>query len=316
MLGSIRGWRSWTVAFGLIAAGLLPAAGAAGVKPATDGVIVYLNLSALQLFTMLPTGLGAKQLTSTGNAPNGAAFSADGKEIAFTTVGVNGGAAQLWVVNTDGTNAHALPLAQSFSQLLDPTWSPDGRRIAFTATSAGPSPTLVLYAVNADGTSLQEITTTFGGHPAWSPDGKWIAFSALGTNTDTAGHQVSVISAVHPDGSGLHQVTPASGTGDDQEPVWSPDGKWIVFEHLGPDWMKHANYEQPLYEMHPDGSADNVFVGGSGVDFTGTFSPDGSRFVFERKATPTAQLGTIDIVDSKGGHLKRIGVGAVARWGA
>ena len=49
-----------------------------------------------------------------------------------------------------------------------PSWSPDGRRIAFHRRSA------VLDVVNADGSGQQNLTS--GSYPAWSPDGRRIAF--------------------------------------------------------------------------------------------------------------------------------------------
>jgi len=58
----------------------------------------------------------------------------------------------------------------------DPTWSPDGSRIAFNSTRNGPAE---LYVMNADDSSPTQITfyNSLGGtaiHADWSPDGQWI----------------------------------------------------------------------------------------------------------------------------------------------
>jgi hypothetical protein len=61
------------------------------------------------------------------------------------------------------------------SGITNPTWSPDGSRIAFTGLSAGVSN---LFVVNVDGTGLRRLTDGRAAalHPSWSPDGKSIAY--------------------------------------------------------------------------------------------------------------------------------------------
>ena len=58
-----------------------------------------------------------------------------------------------------------------------PTWSPDGRRIAFHSLRDF---TGEIYIMNADGSGLTRLTTNpgFDSGPAWSPDGSRIAFAA------------------------------------------------------------------------------------------------------------------------------------------
>jgi TolB protein len=76
-----------------------------------------------------------------------------------------------------------------------PTWSPDGKRLAFFSNSR-------LSVAKRDGSHLHTLSrlgagSPFGASPAWSPDGKWIAF---------AGGSHGEIYLVHPDGSGLHRL--------------------------------------------------------------------------------------------------------------
>ena len=60
-------------------------------------------------------------------------------------------------------------------EILSPTWSPDGRRVAFSALTGGTSD---LYMYDLEAKSLKPLTSDLFGdlHPAWSPDGRWIAF--------------------------------------------------------------------------------------------------------------------------------------------
>jgi Tol biopolymer transport system component len=99
-----------------------------------------------------------------------------------------------------------------------PTWSPDGKRIAFTCAGTGSLPGQPpngdLCIVGVDGSDFSRLTTTVASEsdPAWSPDGKRIAF--------TLGTQVALLELA----DGL--VTPLT---EGQEPAWSPDGSMLVF---------------------------------------------------------------------------------------
>jgi TolB protein len=92
----------------------------------------------------------------------------------------------------------------------DPTWSSDGRRIAFESKRGESSE---IYVMNADGGGQRRLTREGedGGDPAWAPDGRRIAF--VGDNG------VYVIRA---DGLGLRRLTRSR---DDRFPGWVPAGR-------------------------------------------------------------------------------------------
>jgi len=105
-----------------------------------------------------------------------------------------------------------------------PSFSPDGRRIAFTTDRLGHNE---VYIIDADGTNPQWITQ-FGGdlneelyraEPDWSPDGVTVAFQSR-----VAG--IFQIMSVNLRDNSSKRLTDA---GENESPSWAPDGRHLVF---------------------------------------------------------------------------------------
>jgi Tol biopolymer transport system component len=122
-----------------------------------------------------------------------------------------------------------------------PRWSPDGQSLAIEldryaevdqAMLSGSSIWIVSVPSSGAGV-LRQVTPwgTFGAYPDWRPDGFSLLFSTYDLDLfPTGGVGPSNLYTVHPDGSGLVQVT--SFTGPDAragQAGWTPDGSLILY---------------------------------------------------------------------------------------
>jgi len=149
------------------------------------------------------------------------------------------------VMRADGKNPHAITHRDD----IDPTWSPDGSRIAFASSRTGQRQ---LFIMNADGSDITQITdlNNMGGRSTWSPDGTKLAFYR-GPEGD---HNIFVVDV------NTKEVTRLTGGGDNLGPSWSPDGNWIAFTSF-----RDGNNE--IYIMHPDGTGVTRLTNNSTSDW-------------------------------------------------
>lgn len=181
-----------------------------------------------QLFEMNADGTGLTRLTNSHAEDLAPAYSPDGTRVAFSS-------------NRLGTwEIYALTLANGqVDQLTNlgdvagqgwPSWSPDGRAIAFE--SLGKANERDIFTMNADGTGVKNLTNSsaYDGAPVWSPDGQYIAFASnqAGTldifimrNDGSQVRRLTNIWAWGPSWSGLTVQTHSDNSG-----IASIVGKW------------------------------------------------------------------------------------------
>ena len=236
---------------------------------ATNGRIAFgINLNGnTDVYTARPDGQDLRRLTTDPGFDACAAYSADGRRIAYCS-GQGGGPVQVWTMKQNGTDKQQV--THLTGPATFPDFSPDGGKIVFTAKPAG-SPTRDIYVIDSDGSGLTQLTSgsVDNAYPAFSPDGTKIVFSSRRTGTS----QVWMMNA---DGSDQTQLT-FDAQPKDQVPDWSPDGSKIAYladthgiaDIVNPSWGD-------IWVMNADGS-DQHQIPHDATDYGTAWSPDGSR---------------------------------------
>lgn len=148
-------------------------------SPDSKWIAYYANPTdpVLELWVMRSDGSGKRRLVSNGGQfdPNSSydwpiVWSPNGKELAYT--GEDHGQVEVYVV--DVSSGHRRQLASSFSDAATPSWSPDGKTIAFVSNHDHTNlrmGALEIYRVSADDKRLRRLTfnQTDDSVPVWRP---------------------------------------------------------------------------------------------------------------------------------------------------
>jgi dipeptidyl aminopeptidase/acylaminoacyl peptidase len=153
----------------------------------------------------------------------GATWSPDGKTVAF--VSNLSGRNNLWLVPSEG--GWPMQLTVSDQRQSSPTWSPDGKWIAYMSDYDGDEQWDIFLVSPKTGqvvnlTNTREIAEE---NPAWSPDGRYLAYIVKPKTSSV--FEIDVYDTVLRDVKHL-----TTGTAPDRmnfEPIWSADGKFIVY---------------------------------------------------------------------------------------
>ena len=271
--------------------------------------LVHGDLSSI--YTVRPFGGGLRRLTVPPTrqelgGDSGPAWSPDGRRIVFER--------DLTYWGADRYRLAAVPAAGGLSRQLTkgpydvmPTFSPNGRRIAFVRGGA----TVSLYTIDRLGRhATRLLADALDISPAWSHDGRTIAFSRLADPSLPIDQATLYLADA--DGSHVRQLgqVPVMGV----SPAWSPDGRKIAF-------VSFADHDDPacpadscpssgeIYVVNADGTGLTRLTSSQADDEHPTWSPDGSRIAFASGFALVSQGHPpwLVTIPSGGGSATRIG---------
>ena len=257
------------------------------------------------------------------------------------------GRKEVWVMDYDGANQHALTSLGSIS--LTPRWSPDASRIAFTCFEPANnvvSAQICMYSFDAGKVVSFARYKGTNSSPAWSPDGMQVMFSSsmqgapalyvsdasgnrpkrltyTGSGGDTSpawnprtGTTVAFIS----DRGGLPQLYMMNADGTNTEkidlpdkgyivdPAWSPNGQLLAFAWRRPS----GNYD--IYVMDASSRRIIELTRDMGRNERPSWAPDGRHIVFESTRGGSRQIWTMLADGSQPHQLTTSGHNESPNW--
>jgi len=229
----------------------------------------------------------AEQLTFEKQRMRSIAMSPDREWIAFSSN--RGGMWDIWIVNKSGKGLRQVT-ADSTNKNW-PSWSPDGKRIAFSRRTPGSKADICVISVNGG------LSTLLAPHPAgdyaptWSPDGKEIAFmSYRNGNAD--------LWVVPANGGEARQLTTHQAR--DVLPKYSPDGKMISF-------LSDRTGAFEIYLLADSNEEPRQLTRiGAANWFDYTWSPDGKTIYLSYDPGRDADTPILAAVNVSDGSLRKI----------
>jgi len=189
------------------------------------------------------------------------------------------GGQRIAIANADGSGERFVTVEAS---AIDPSWSPDATRLAFTGVDYGENGNVEdasLYVTQADGSNYTRIGP--GSQPDWSPRADWIVY----TSNPARSGGVAGIWRMHSDGSGNAPVV-RSGA----DPAFAPSGKRVVFV---------SDDGKAIYAVSLHGGRLHRVVRDSRAKSSPVFSADGRSIVY-------STADALWKVPARGGKPKRI----------
>jgi imidazolonepropionase-like amidohydrolase/Tol biopolymer transport system component len=224
--------------------------------------------------------------------------SPDGTMIAFTLLG------DIYTMPITGGTPKRI--AEGLAWEVQPRFSPDGTRIAFTSDRAGGDN---IWVMNVDGSDKRQVTKEdfrLLHQPAWSPDGRFIAAKKHFTTERSAG--TGEIWLYHVSGGGGVQVVERASERLQKElgePVFAPDGSAIYYTRnttSGPIFEYAQDSNAGIFAIERKDLATGevtTAVSGYGGAVRPAPSPDGKEIAFVRRDKDRSQLWVKDMASGR-----------------
>lgn len=232
----------------------------------------------MKLYRISPDGRECQPLLLLEHTQGTPAFSPDGRKLAFSSS--HGGSIDLWVMDLE--TRRLTRLTHDEERDVWPAWSPDGKRILFTKRISSTRTTLFLLDLERGEEREFCPELSWGRCGSWSPDGKQVVFVSSGHEGESRGLWVAEADGTHP--RELYQ-----SPGRDDEPCWSPDGRFIAFSSDQGGVMNLWLLEVETKRAFP------LTFFTEGWASSPCFSPDGEWIVFARKVGSNSVLSKVKV---------------------
>ena len=196
--------------------------------------------------------------------------------IAYVEIGT-GETYSLIVADADGYNAQ--PVLQSKQPIMSPSWSPDGKFLAYVSFEHTQPAIYMQTLANGQRTLLSQ-QTGINGAPAFSPDGKSLA---LTLSTSPGNPDVYVMSLANKQ---LRRITTSDAI--DTEPVWSPDGASLYF-------TSDRGGTPQIYKVAAQGGEPQRVTFDGSYNANPRVSPDGKTLAFVHRENGDLHIAVMDL---------------------
>jgi Tol biopolymer transport system component len=250
----------------------------------------------VEVFVALRDGTGLRQLTqSTSGSSGSAVICGNGSKVVFTSVAdLTGGNAdhsqEIFVIGWDGTGLRQL--TSTPGSCGSPHISDDGTRVVFTSsldlTGGNADLSSEVFAINADGTGLRQLTSSTGSSVApWiAGNGSKVVFQSNGNPTGGNADLGDEVFVVNWDGTGLKQLTNSKillgGDGSSAAPSIDDAGTNVVFHSNQLVGLTNLDANDEIWKIRSDGTGLAALT--SSLLALGSFYPaisgDGTRVAF------------------------------------
>jgi Tol biopolymer transport system component len=241
------------------------------------------------LYRVRPDGTDLERLTDSPAFDDQAAFSPDGRQMAFVTSRANG-TADLWTLDVQTRRARALTSGAGGD--FRPAWSPDGTWIAFSSDRGHGLPfahgrwehlhLVDIYLIHPDGSGLKRITEpgNFCGSPKWSADSRHVVVYCMSAQDTLTYRQARL------EGGNTTIVSIDIATGALRAAPSGPGVK-IAPAFLASDEIAYVRKDAGAAGIHYASGK----IGPQGDLRSAAWSPDGTRVAYHKRLPAAPGVG-------------------------